>query len=159
MIGKTALSLRVVLIGSVLWFHGCGTPRTRADWRDREAHLESLAQSAAQAMVKRIRESQGLQSDEGMRLLYAGARLNEISLDLLSETGVEESVWQEMDSIFGQSQFRSGVEDEVLTQALLVVDELLPLSREDQRARLWLGLFLHSFSHTLLEGFEHELAL
>jgi hypothetical protein len=129
------------------------------DWQDREAHLESLAQSAAQVMVKRIRESQGLRSDEGMRLLYAGARLNEISLGLLSETEPEESVWQEMDSIFGQSRFRSEAGYEVLTEALLVVDELLPLSREDKRARLWLGLFLHSFSHTLLEGFEHEFAL
>jgi hypothetical protein len=159
MTGKIAASLGVVLIGSALSIHGCGTPETRTDWRVREAHLETLGRVAAQVALKHVKESQGLRSDAGMRLLCVGARLNEISLRLVSKTTVDENLWEEIESIFDRRQSWTECKDEALMQAFLIVDELLPRSREDERARLWLGLFLTSFSHTLLEGFENELAL
>ena len=149
----------LVRIAPVLFLFGCGAPETREDWQSREVRLEEVGQAAARVLVERVKGSDGLNSDEGMRLLYAGARLNEISLRLLSDTTVDDDLSLEIVSILDRTELSGEAKDAAIVEAFLIMDELLPRSREDERARLWLALFLTSFSRTLLEEFEHELAL
>lgn len=153
---KGILTITATIVFCV-FLGGCltGPAKTTTEWQIRESSVEAMGNRAALAVFQRVFHRDGIVSDKEIRLVGIGRRLNDLAADLASGDPNDETIYRGIDDVFHRELQSFDVEDAVMVEAVTLLDELLTESSGNREARLWLALFLDSFSHRLLEEFEN----